>query len=334
MTSRAWRWAIPVAALGGALGACSLLVPLDDVQCSTNGDCTSRGGAFTTSTCVNNVCVGRTIPPTDDSGPDVSAADAGVDAGEDAGDPEWACLGQPGEVIPPSTQTIITFNVFDALSAITTAGPQGGSDFTVLSSTGVPGISVQGCNPGDPLCNFPVTTPLQFTDDAGEATVTVTRDFNGFFQFAAPNFVPSKLYPGQMQADASTFAPPVALLQIGEIEALASALKVDIDLGADASVGQLFFQAYDCFDRHAPGVTFSISVDGGPNSVQWYSRGVTPSTTVTDTDSLGAGGQVNVPTGAILVTATLSGTTTVLGNANVLVTGGGASFVWVRVRTH
>ncbi len=336
MIWRSWRLGIPFVAIGGviggALGACSLLVPLDDEQCSTTEDCASRGGAFAGATCVNNVCVGRTLP-VEDSGADASSPDA-ADA-SDGSELIWACLGQPTEVIPPGTQVAVTFNVFDALSAITTAGPQGGSDFTVLESTGVPGITVEGCNPGDVACANPLTS-LQTTDDAGQATVSVSRDFNGFFEFMGTNFVPAKLYPGQMLADAGAFAPPVALLQIGEIESLAGALKVPIDLNADASVGHFFFQIYDCFDRHAAGVTFSISVDAGPESVQWYSRGVAPQQVpvVNDTDSLGAGGQVNVPTGAILVTATLSGTNTVIGNANVLVAGGSATFVWVRVRSH
>src|SRR5258705_9895636 len=40
-----------------ALGGCSLLLDTSAQQCSANGDCRARGGAFTNATCVNHVCV-------------------------------------------------------------------------------------------------------------------------------------------------------------------------------------------------------------------------------------------------------------------------------------
>jgi hypothetical protein len=70
--------------------------------------------------------------------------------------------------------------------------------------------------------------------------------------------------------------------------------------------------------------------------VQWYSSGggELPSTTATTTDGIGAGGEVNVPVGAVTVVATLAATNMTLGQVNFLVFSGQASFAWLRVRTH
>jgi hypothetical protein len=319
MTSPSRRRSFLLAAAAvGALAACSLIVPLDDQQCTVASDCTARGGAFAGATCVNQVCVAA-----------AEASDGGLPPDADV----WGCLDQPPEVTNPNARVAITFNVFDALSPITTAGPQGGSDFTVLQIVPVPGISVEGCQALDPSCAKPATG-LMVTDDAGQATVTVPQSYDGFFQFLGTGYLPSKLYPGHLLADASTFQPPFALLGIQETSLLALDLKVTMDLDPDGGVGHAFFQAYDCFDRHATGVSFSITADGGPNMVQWYTKDELPSVMETTTDSLGAGGIVNVPVGGLTVTATLPATKRTIGVVNIAISPGAASFAFIRVRSH
>ena len=312
-----------VAAAGVALAACSLLVPLDEQQCSSNADCAARGGAFASAVCRDHVCV----PPGSTS--DAGASDAGP-----AGDADpWGCLGLPPEVTDPHTQVAITFKVFDALSPITTAGPQGGSDFTVLAASLVPGISLEACDALDPPCARPIT-PVVVTDDAGAATLSVPQSFVGFYQFFGPGYLSAKVYTGQLLADASTFAAPSALLGTQEVSLLANAIGVPMSLDPDAGLGHAFFQAYDCFDRHAQGVRFAISVDGGPSTVQWYAKNQLPSTTSGQTDYLGTGGAVNVPAGALTVTATIVATNRTLGEMNTVITPAGTTFAWIRVRTH
>jgi len=236
-------------------------------------------------------------------------------------------------VTNPDTRVAITFDVFDALLPIATAGPQGGSDFTVLSYTPVSGIALEGCDTLDPSCSEALT-PVEVSDDAGQATLTVPGSFNGFFEFTGTGYLPSKLYTGQLLADASAFAPPVAIIGTEQVALLASAVGVPMELNPEAGVGHAFFQVYDCFDRHAAGVAFTLAIDAGPQTVQWYLKNSLPSTTATETDSVGSGGAVNVPAGAVTVTATLVATKRTIGAISAVITAGGTTFAWVRVRTH
>jgi hypothetical protein len=320
-TTRAWRiGALLAATVAGGLAACSLLVPLNEQQCTVSADCAARGGPFAGAECVDNVCVGP-----------IGASDGSADGGEDAG--AWACLSQPRQVTT-SAPVAITFKAFDVIEPITTTGPMGGDDFTVVSYTPVPGMSVEGCSQLDPTCAQPIT-PLAVSDDAGEVTFVVPQNTLGFFTFSQDSYVPVKLYPGNLLADASTFAPPVAMLPATDIGLLAQAIGVPIELGAEAGVGHAFLQVYDCFDRHAAGVSFTFLGDAGPNTVQWYSSGGTelPNPMATETDDIGAGGAVNVPVGIVSIVATLVTSKTTLGQVDFVVTSGGASFAWLRVRT-
>jgi hypothetical protein len=301
-------------AAGGALAACSLLVPLDEQQCTVSADCTARGGLFTGAVCVNNVCVAPSH--TEDA-----AADAGMDAGP------WGCLDQPAEA-PNMMPVTVTFKIFNALDPVVNEG------VTAASYTPVPGVSVEGCNSLDVLCTSPIT-PQAVSDDAGEATVVVADSFGGYFQFVGPGFLPSILYPGRLLADASTFQPDLGALNTSATLAIASILQVPMLVDPEAGVGQAFAQVYDCFDQLAPGVSFTFGlVDGGPNAVQWYQSSGFPSKYATQTDSQGTGGTLNVPPGSLLMTARLAGTTRILGTANPLIRPGWVTYAWIRARTH
>jgi hypothetical protein len=323
LSGRRWRQALAVVGVAGvALAACSLLVPLDEQQCTVRADCTARGAAFESAACVDHVCVVA-------SGSEGGAHDGGPSPDADP----WGCLDQPSEVTDPGAQVAVTFTVFDALAPITTAGPLGGTDFTVLACSPVSGISFKACDALDPPCAKPVT-PVVVTDDAGQASFSVPETFTGFYQFSGPGYLSARVYTGQLLAGAPSFAAPCALLGTQETSLLANAIGVTMSLDPDGGLGHIFFQSYDCFDRHAPGVTFSIAVDAGPQTVQWYAKNQLPSTTARETDSLGAGGAVNVPAGAVNVTATLASTKRTLGAVNTVVSAGATTFAWVRVRTH
>jgi hypothetical protein len=308
------------------LFACSVLLPLDAEQCSVDSDCTSRGGAFAGSVCQSNVCV---LPEASveagpgDGGREAEAAP--VDAGP------WGCLDQPPQPLDPNATIAITGVMFDALKPIT--GAQGASDIAYPTSyTPVPGIALQACNTLDPKCSKPIT-PLLVSDDAGIVNFTLPGNFSGFFQFSGAGALPSTVYPGNLLADASSEALPMAVLGANEGQLLASALGVNFETNPEAGVGSTFFQVYDCYDKAAPGVSFTLAIDGGPETVQWYSNNQLPSTTATQTDSLGAGGALNVPAGALSVTATLVATHRTLGTANAIVNAGGLTYAWFRVRT-
>lgn len=330
-------------AASGALAACSLVVSLDGQQCSVDSDCTSRGGAFSNSVCQNQVCIasaaleasveaGRGLPDgsTFDAQPDVDASPETDDAQPDAGPNPWGCLSAPPEVLSAGQSIAVTLTAFDALQPIQTAGPAG-SDLVPVSYTAVPFANVEGCNTLDPACNSAVASGTM--DEAGVTVLTMPANFVGFFRLTAPGYFPSTTYPGQLLADASAESITTAMVDVNALQELAFALNVNVE-GADAGVGLAFFEAFDCFDHHAPGVTFTILGDAGAGAIPWYIVNGVPSTADNQTGSLGAGGAVNVPAGPLTVVATLASTKQVLGTISAIVREGETVFGYVRVRTH
>jgi hypothetical protein len=261
---------------------------------------------------------------------EVAVADAGS-KGFDAAGP-WGCLDQPAEVLS-SSPVAITFDMFDAIYPVTTAGPTGGSDFTVISFDPLPGVSIEACGPLDPECSTPVV-PSETTGDAGQATLTVPGTFSGFFKLTAAGYLSSYMYQGNLLADASTLTPPAALLAPSDAVSLAGSLNADVDLDAGSSVGLVFYEVYDCFDQHGSGVQFSMSVDAGPTTVPFYLADGLPSASATETDSIGAAGAVNVPIGDVVITATLAATNQAIGNIHIHVRPGVTTSGWIRVRSH
>jgi hypothetical protein len=250
--------------------------------------------------------------------------------GDGAADP-WACLDAPPQVTDTSP-VAITFKTYDVINPITTAGSMGGSDFTVLSFVPLPGIAIEGCALLDPTCSTPATPP-ETSDDAGEATLTVPDNFPGYFKLTAAGYLPFELFPGPLLAGASTFAPPVSMITPVAASSLADAIGAAPDLDAGAGVGAVFVAIYDCSDRYAAGVTFSTSATTA-GTVPFYITSGLPSTKATETDSSGTWGAVDVPVGALTVTATLAATSRALGSINVMIRAGGAATAWIRARTH
>jgi hypothetical protein len=164
-------------------------------------------------------------------------------------------------------------------------------------------------------------------------TVHVPGDFDGFHRFTLDGYLPATLYAGPVLADASTQSLLTAMLKKNDTALLAAAIGVPLETDPDSGVGHIFIQVFDCYDRHAPNVVFTLGVDGGKETVQWYVRNGLPSTTAKETDTLGAGGVINVPQGGVNLTATIEGTKQTIGTVNAVVSPGATTFAWVRVRT-
>jgi hypothetical protein len=256
-----------------------------------------------------------------------AAEDAGASPPTDAG-PEWTCLDQPLEVTTTSP-VAVTFTIYDAFASLTTAGPSGGSDFTALAYSPIPGITIEGCGALDPSCAMPVTS-LETTGDAGQATVTVQDNFLGFFKLSGPGYLTAGVYTNQLLADASTFTPPIPAISPDVASSVAAGLNVPVDL--DAGVGIMVFEVFDCFDRRAAGVAFSMAIDAGSGAVQYYVQDDLPSVAATETDSLGTAGALNVPAGPMTITGSLPGTNRNLGTIQTRVLAGGVTFALWRVR--
>jgi hypothetical protein len=298
------------------------------VQCSTNADCLARGAGFAGAVCADHVCVAASAPPgpSADAGTATDATPSNADAGP------WGCLDSPPQAADPSAIVDVELHVVDALKPLTTGGSAGTSDLTIVAGTPFPNVTVQACNVLDPECAQPIA-PAVTTNADGVAHLTLSGNFSGFYSLKRSDLLPTTLYPGALLADASVAPTPAPLLAQSGVALLASSIGVTFESGPDAGVGHLFINAFDCADRHAPGVMFAISAHG-PKTTTFYTKGGLPSTTVDQTDTLGAGGAVNVPIGLATVTATLASSGRTIGSSNVVIREGEATFAWLRPRVH
>lgn len=252
------------------------------------------------------------------------------DAGSDASSTSsaWACLGQ-GSVAPTMAQITVAVTAFNGLDAVTFTGQvDGGSDLTLASDTAFPGLMVLACNALDSACASPLATGT--TDSNGLASLAVAGNFSGTFRLNGAGAVPTILWLGALPAGATTFRAPVPILETQGLSALEAAL----DTSPGSTLGHVFFEVYDCFDQLAAGVAVAPSASLGTEAVAWYAANNLPSATATETAATGNGGILNASPGAVSLTATLAGSSTTVGTANVVVEAQTITNVFFRARAH
>jgi hypothetical protein len=172
------------------------------------------------------------------------------------------------------------------------------------------------------------------TDDAGVARFTVSGGFSGYFELSRPDLFPSSLFPGPVLSVSGPQSLISPLLSVVATKEVAQTLSVPLATDPDGGLGHAFFLIYDCDDRHAPGVSFSLGDAGTPDgAVFFYQQGSFPNPAATQTDPLGTGGVINYPAGFARMTATEVATGRVLGGMTTIIRAGATSFTWVRVRT-
>jgi hypothetical protein len=318
---------LAVAAGSGAVllaAACQLLVPLDEQQCTTTADCVARGAAFAGTVCVGSVCSQLDA----EGGPgDADGTDAGAEA--DAPKDPWACLDLPG--LPSSTASVqIEIVTFDAFQPYVLGGSiDGGNDLTFVQGTVTEGVSVKACDSLSPSCGTPTKGPF-FTDDAGVAIFSISGTFNGFYLLERSDLFPTLMYAGRLVAGEPSVQYPTSALGKAEAQQLGVVLAVNVNEDPDAGLGHVFFNAFDCDDRHAANVSFKL--ENTNQGFLFYLLNNYPSTTARGTDPSGAGGVVNIPSGNLVVSATLGSRK--IGPLNLAVRPAAASLLYLRPRVH
>jgi hypothetical protein len=319
----AWKAMAAGAALvaSGTMFACSLLVPADELQCTTADDCHARGPTFAKATCVANLCQ---LPR------DAGAGDAGTgDAG--ANDP-WGCLDQPSLGSDPSPNVNMPIVLYDEFGQYTFGGSRdGGSDLTLAHYTPQSGVAVTACSELDVACLSPISGPTT-SNDSGIAVMTVPGSFNGFFGLSEPGGVPSTFYAGRVLSGDSTNGYPTAEISQTSFSELQMSLNIPVNSNTDAGPGIVAVTQFDCNDRHAAGV--AVGSSPAPAQTVYLDNGL-PSTSAKVTSADGEGVLVNVPPGGAIVTTTLPGQNNrAIGTANVVVRSGGLTLVFIRARSH
>jgi hypothetical protein len=261
--------AVAAPVLFGMLGSCSLIEKVSDGQCASDGECAARG--FAGASCVANVCV-------------ASASDAAAAA--DAASGPWICLGNVAVPDPPAGNVTLTFPFWNA-----------------VNDAPIPGITVVPCAKLDLACASPIA-PQAVTGADGFFSLQVPGGFDGFLQVGWSQSYPTVVYinPPLVNSKPLTDSDLVTSAEFSDVVAVAGN-----GMMADPTLGHLFIGTNDCNGVDAAGVHLDLDhVAAG--TVQTYLVGGLPSSTATETDSEASYVAINVPTGPLLVTATLLAT--------------------------
>jgi hypothetical protein len=296
----------------GTLAGCSVLLDTSGQQCTTNVDCSSRGGAFASTVCSNHVCV-----PAGPGNPDASApaADGGGEAGDDApSDPVWGCLGHVILETPAAPMVKVTIPFWDLIRMVP-----------------INDVVARTCSKLDVSCSNPVSADVE-TDAQGVLTLNVPPRFDGYALVqtktsgdggSSPTRIPSLIF----------FNPPlvkdrefdrVPLFNPEDLVILAASQGNTID----PQLGTIFAGTQDCSGKAVGGVTWQPSRVAESTKRFFYVNGL-PDEAATATDSSGLGGLINVPTGTIRLDANLQNTGMAIGSATVLVRSAYASYTYL-----
>jgi hypothetical protein len=296
-------WALLAAA--GALAfvaACSLLLKTSGDQCTSDADCSARGGGFAGTTCVQSVCVPQ-------------------DAG--APDSPFACLGNyPSPPTPPTIDFAIVLTDFFTTAPVQT-------------------VTVTACpNASDPACMNPIATRVPDATGTVKFTLDTSKGpFKGYVIIESMG-LEGGVYDPDSGADAdinklyfpsrvyyANPAPAADTTDTRELVSYGSAGVLQTVFGRklDPTLGVILASTVDCSDNTTAGVSVSLDMSGS-TTLAFYFQGGVPSLTATQSDSFGIAGWINVPVGGRTVSARLASTQQPIGDVSMYVLGGWLSY--------
>jgi hypothetical protein len=248
--------------IGSLLSSCSLLIKVDQRQCSGTSECQALGPAFAGSTCQHGVCVLEQ--------PTAAGGEGAGGASDGATDDPLTC-----ESPAPNASEKVIYSFAPIFLA--GAEPQNPKPF-----------SVKACNQLDFECEHPLVGPIEV--EAGRPydfeLPKGSSGFSGFFQIENPDTLSGLLFMGRPIVEDTvgwnvTLASPDLVTQL----ALLTRQEVDPELGIILSV------ARDCHAQALEGVTITNSKGG----LGYYFVQNIPDTSLDRTGPQGAAGFANVP---------------------------------------
>lgn len=272
------------ASLGAAalLVSCQALVSSDVFQCTTDGDCTSRGGDFSGTRCENRVC--RPNAPVGDAAQDTSSA---VDAAPPR-DPKWGCLGNVQWPAQHGTEKVRFRQRFSRL----------------IGATPIVGLHIKACASLDPECVSALAEGD--TDTKGDILLDIPKYFRGYLHIP----VGPETFRDMAPTLYAVFPPPEKDSDLtkepaqGKVPILVSLTELNFLLNqvgsaTDPNLGHLFGLATDCTGEPTAGVSLRTAVRDAKTVQYYYEGNGTPSLTAQVSDSTGNAGFLNLPAGVI-----------------------------------
>ena len=200
---------------------------------------------------------------------------------------DWSCIGSlssPPMVARSNANAARLVQSLQILSLVTGAVPNG--------------ISVRACAQRDLECSNPVSGSVSL-DAQGWADLSLYDGFDGYLEIQGPEIIPTILfYQDALTLESRRDTTPLGVVERQRLPMLTAAIGSQ----QDPQLGLVYLRAFDCKSEPAVGVRYSIDKP----SVPFYFIAGLPTGATTETESSGLGGFINVPTGIVVVNASLS----------------------------
>ncbi len=270
-----------------ALTACSLGFGLDREQCEKTADCSGFGNAE----CVDKVCVA------------IESTGGGGAGGSVPVDPKWDCI---GNVEPPDPGGDTVRHVYRFVLAV--------------DESHVPdNLSTQVCAGIDPDCENPKPGfPQPDANGLLELDLPV-NDLSSFLKITSDETMPTTVFLQRPIIIPQT----EKIIRMVSLETIIALAEGAADVPYDPLKSSAVILTSNCLDERTSGVRIE-SAAADQDTVPFYFNSSIPNPDVTETDTQGAGGFLNLPPGPATVkiyrasTDELIGTGTFLGQAGVL----------------
>jgi hypothetical protein len=208
-------------------------------------------------------------------------------AAECGGQTNWQCVGHFSSTI--TTEDSLTFRLRFK---------------EALTGRLMKGMSVKVCRPDDLYCSMP-QGKAKVTDDKGEVELNLATPlgmFTGYFELSGAKVYPTLLRFGWPLVEAGATS-----VNVIDTDTLATNVAIS-RVTPDPERGMMQLRAQNCDGLPARGVTFHTS-GSDDSTLYWYTTDSDPipDFKATATESLGAGGVLNVPEGRQTITGTVNG---------------------------
>ena len=217
----------------------------------------------------------------------------------------WACLGNVAWPTASSTTVTLTLPVVDV---ITSAFPKD--------------LKVRACSKLDIQCVSQLSATVDVSSTPGLLKVTLAPGFDGYLELTSPTITPALFFVVKPVWEDTTLTAPLPVVPPQGFEGIAQAIGTTLDL---TTMGHVYALAGDCKGTPAAGVRFDIDKKGAQTSA-YYMINSTPLSTAPSTDTSGAGGFLNLPTGFLKLTGYVSATGARIGEAGFVIRAGAVSY--------
>lgn len=258
--------------------ACSFLVDANAPQCTTDSECTSRGGSFISTVCRDSKCVaGGPV----DSG--VALGDGGI---EDAPSGPWRCVGNVKWPKLDMSRTITLIQNF--------------ADF--VDEKPLANIGLKACLRADVGCLNPFSTAVSDAD--GSAPLALPYAFDGYWLLLPPEgsslvtYVVHELPPPELDMQVAVTTQPILR---SSLELLAGIVGVTLN----PERGHLSASVVDCDLKRVSGIV--LEADPMPADARvFYLENKLPNPQRTSTDENAQAGFANLAPGLVTITAKIA----------------------------